>query len=80
MNDPSAASRAPSSAAFQSQTEPQNEALQGDRSLPSPRSHFAGVGRHTLGIILLLITVFLWTASSFLASVSIAKAIADGLG
>ncbi|KAI9698728.1 MAG: hypothetical protein M1836_003838 [Candelina mexicana] len=27
-----------------------------------------GVGRHTLGIILLLTTVFLWTASSFLAS------------
>ncbi|KAL8760216.1 MAG: hypothetical protein Q9199_000239 [Rusavskia elegans] len=68
MNDPSAASRAPSSAAFQSQIEPQNEALQGHRSLPSRRSHFAGVGRHTLGIILLLITVFLWTASSFLAS------------
>lgn len=31
---------------------------------------FAGVARHTLGIILLLATVILWTASNFLASVS----------
>lgn len=30
---------------------------------------FVGVARHTLGIILLLATVILWTASSFLASV-----------
>lgn len=29
-----------------------------------------GVARRTLGIILLLVTVFLWTASNFLASVS----------
>lgn len=29
-----------------------------------------GIARHTLGIGLLLITVVLWTASSFLASVS----------
>ncbi|CAL8574547.1 hypothetical protein XPA_000503 [Xanthoria parietina] len=65
MNGPSAT---PSSAARQSQIEPQSEALRGDRSLPPSRSHFAGVGRHTLGISLLLVTVFLWTASSFLAS------------
>ena len=31
---------------------------------------FAGVARHTLGILLLLATVVLWTASNFLASVS----------
>lgn len=30
-----------------------------------------GVARRTLGIILLLVTVFLWTASNFLASVSL---------
>ncbi|CAO1599136.1 hypothetical protein XANCAGTX0491_002878 [Xanthoria calcicola] len=65
MNGPSAA---PSSAARQSPIEPQSEGSQGDRSLPPPRSHIAGVGRHTLGICLLLVTVFLWTASSFLAS------------
>ncbi|KAI9718420.1 MAG: hypothetical protein M1812_004141 [Candelaria pacifica] len=37
---------------------------------PIPRTsrRLGGLGRHTLGIILLLITVFLWTASSFLAS------------
>jgi solute carrier family 35, member F5 len=29
-----------------------------------------GVARRTLGIMLLLVTVFLWTASNFLASVS----------
>ncbi|KAL8658151.1 MAG: hypothetical protein Q9226_001234 [Calogaya cf. arnoldii] len=68
MNGPSAASRAQYSAAFQSEIESQNVAVQGDSSLPPPKSHFAGVGRHTLGIILLLTTVFLWTASSFLAS------------
>ncbi|KAI9820970.1 MAG: hypothetical protein M1832_003442 [Thelocarpon impressellum] len=32
------------------------------------RSSFGGLARRTLGIILLLLTVFLWTASSFLAS------------
>ncbi|KAL8683770.1 MAG: hypothetical protein Q9186_000256 [Xanthomendoza sp. 1 TL-2023] len=41
---------------------------QGEHSLPSPRTHFAGLGRHTLGILLLLTTVVLWTASQFLAS------------
>lgn len=30
-----------------------------------------GVARRTLGILLLLVTVFLWTASNFLASVSV---------
>lgn len=30
-----------------------------------------GIARHTLGIICLLITVFLWTLSNFLASVSL---------
>ena len=35
------------------------------------KASFAGVARHTLGIILLLTTVVLWTASSFLASVSL---------
>ena len=32
-----------------------------------------GVARRTLGIVLLLVTVFLWTASNFLASVSILR-------
>ncbi|KAL8675018.1 MAG: hypothetical protein Q9168_000613 [Polycauliona sp. 1 TL-2023] len=77
MNSPSVAPGA-TSTAFHSQTEPQAEAstttpmlgtVQGDTSLPPPpRSHFAGIGRHTLGILLLLTTVFLWTASNFLAS------------
>ena len=40
-----------------------------------PQGFRAGVGleniaRRTLGIVLLLVTVFLWTASNFLASVS----------
>ena len=34
------------------------------------RSWLRRTARHTLGIALLLVTVFLWTASSFLASVS----------
>ena len=34
------------------------------------RSSLGGIARHTLGIGLLLVTVILWTASSFLASVS----------
>lgn len=38
---------------------------------PSPsKKTIVGLARHTLGIVLLLITVFLWTTSSFLASVS----------
>ncbi|KAI4214102.1 MAG: hypothetical protein LQ351_003187 [Letrouitia transgressa] len=36
---------------------------------PSPsKKTIVGLARHTLGIVLLLITVFLWTTSSFLAS------------
>src|SRR5690349_9209329 len=35
------------------------------------RMGLMGVARRTLGIILLLVTVFLWTASNFLASVSL---------
>ncbi len=34
------------------------------------RIGLAGVARRTLGISLLMVTVFLWTASNFLASVS----------
>ena len=45
-----------------------------ERNIPllSNRKMFSlgGIARHTLGIGLLLITVVLWTASSFLASVS----------
>lgn len=33
----------------------------------------AGVARHTLGLILLLLVVLLWTASNFLSSVSLPK-------
>lgn len=49
-----------------------------DRSLspsPVPKKGFrtsiglGGVARRTLGICLLLVTVFLWTSSNFLASV-----------
>ena len=32
-----------------------------------------GVWRHTIGIVLLLVTVILWTASNFLASVGVIK-------
>ncbi|KAI4163469.1 MAG: hypothetical protein LQ342_002976 [Letrouitia transgressa] len=36
---------------------------------PSPsKTTIIGLARHTLGVVLLLITVFLWTTSSFLAS------------
>ena len=35
------------------------------------KNPFNRVARHTLGIILLLVTVVLWTASNFLASVSL---------
>ena len=34
---------------------------------------FLGVWRHTIGIILVLVTVVLWTASNFLASVGLAR-------
>jgi solute carrier family 35, member F5 len=51
-------------------------------SSPSPsgaslRSKFGmlGVARRTLGIFLLLVTVFLWTVSNFLASVSFEPAV-----
>ncbi|KAL9606820.1 MAG: hypothetical protein Q9179_000028 [Wetmoreana sp. 5 TL-2023] len=38
-------------------------------SSPTSRTRLAGgIARHTLGILLLLTTVFLWTASQFLAS------------
>ena len=82
MNSHDATTRASPSTAFQIANVSENGASQGitpapypgtapgDGPLPMPRSHFAGVGRHTLGIILLLTTVFLWTASNFLASVS----------
>ena len=45
------------------------------RSALQPRGFRAGVGmqnlsRRLLGLILLLVTVFLWTGSNFLASVS----------
>lgn len=45
------------------------------RSVKGARGFQAGVrlgvvSRHTVGIILLLVTVFLWTGSNFLASVS----------
>ena len=36
------------------------------------RFGLTGVGRRTLGIALLLLTVFLWTLSNFMTSVSIA--------
>ena len=36
---------------------------------PAPKRMLAGVARHTLGLILLLCVVFLWTLSSFLGSV-----------
>ena len=35
------------------------------------RGGFAGVAKHTLGLILLLCVVFLWTLSNFLGSVRI---------
>ncbi|KAI4279294.1 MAG: hypothetical protein LQ337_000325 [Flavoplaca oasis] len=80
MNSRDVTTRASPSTAFQIANVSENEAsqgstraadqgtAQGEGLLPMPRSHFAGVGRHTLGIILLLTTVFLWTASNFLAS------------
>lgn len=54
------------------------------RSFKSASGFRAGVGlenvaRRTLGIILLLVTVFLWTASNFLASVSVTNAIITSL-
>lgn len=36
-----------------------------------PSSAIAGVARHTLGLLLLLVVVFLWTASNFLGSVTL---------
>ena len=38
--------------------------------IKSTRIPIAGLARHTLGIILILVTVVLWTVSNFLASVS----------
>ena len=48
--------------------------MSSSRSALKPQGFRAGVGlenvaRRTLGIFLLLVTVFLWTASNFLASV-----------
>jgi hypothetical protein len=48
--------------------------MSSSRSALKPRGFRAGVGlqnvaRRTLGIFLLLVTVFLWTSSNFLASV-----------
>src|ERR1700684_3088484 len=48
--------------------------MSSSRSALKPRGFRAGVGlqnvaRRTLGILLLLVTVFLWTSSNFLASV-----------
>jgi hypothetical protein len=37
----------------------------------------AGVARHTIGLLLLLCVVFLWTGSSFLGSVSLQTTIQD---
>jgi len=39
---------------------------------PATKGMLAGVARHTLGLILLLCVVFLWTLSNFLGSVCIA--------
>lgn len=36
---------------------------------PGEVARKAGLARHTLGIVLLMCVVFLWTASNFLASV-----------
>ncbi|MCJ1372086.1 hypothetical protein MMC20_003307 [Loxospora ochrophaea] len=44
----------------------------GARLLSEPYTR--GIGRHTLGLLLILITVFLWTASNFLASTIFADA------
>lgn len=38
---------------------------------PNDRGLLAGVARHTLGLILLLCVVFLWTISNFLGSVCV---------
>jgi hypothetical protein len=39
-----------------------------------PEASIAGMARRTCGIILLLVTVFLWTGSNFLASVRMSLA------
>jgi hypothetical protein len=38
-------------------------------SSPAPRAKVGGLARHTLGVILLLCVVFLWTICNFLGSV-----------
>ena len=44
----------------------------GPDKMPAPEQNsLTGVWRHTIGIILLLATVILWTASNFLASVGV---------
>lgn len=45
-----------------------------ERNPSSPKKPLRSVWRHTIGIILLLATVVLWTASNFLASVCLMRA------
>ena len=42
-----------------------------DKTPPPQQNSLTGVWRHTIGIVLLLATVILWTASNFLASVGV---------
>lgn len=42
-----------------------------DAQQSTDRGLMAGVARHTLGLILLLFVVFLWTISNFLGSVGV---------
>ena len=44
-----------------------------DKRPPLHQNSLRGVWRHTIGIILLLATVVLWTASNFLASVGVVE-------
>lgn len=44
--------------------------LERDEHQTKPTSGVGGLARHTLGLILLLFVVFLWTTSNFLGSVS----------
>lgn len=45
---------------------------------PPGRGLLVGVARHTLGLILLLFVVFLWTISNFLGSVCVISPIGTG--
>ena len=42
------------------------------KGLGNQNPRLAGLARHTLGLMLLLVVVFLWTGSNFMGSVSIA--------